>query len=43
LIGSADKAKEQLGWVHKTNIEDLCALMVKEDLNRNLIGKVTNA
>jgi GDPmannose 4,6-dehydratase len=34
LIGSPAKAKGQLGWVPKTTLEELCALMVAEDLKR---------
>ena len=35
LIGSAEKAKEKLGWEPKTTLEELCAMMVKADLARN--------
>ena len=34
LIGNADKAKRELGWHHKTKLEELCALMVEADLKR---------
>jgi GDPmannose 4,6-dehydratase len=34
LIGSPAKAKGQLGWAPKTTLEELCALMVAEDLKR---------
>ena len=32
LIGDATKAKNQLGWVHETKWQDLCAEMVAADL-----------
>ena len=35
LIGDASKAKKILGWEPKTSLEDLCKMMVKEDLRRN--------
>jgi GDPmannose 4,6-dehydratase len=34
LIGSAAKAKRDLGWKAKTSLEELCRVMVEEDLNR---------
>ena len=34
LIGDASKAKEQLNWNAKTNLNELCAMMVKADLER---------
>ena len=34
LIGDACKAKEQLNWSAKTNLNELCAMMVKADLER---------
>lgn len=34
LIGDASKAKEQLKWSAKTNLNELCAMMVKADLER---------
>lgn len=34
LIGSAAKAKRELGWEAKTSLEELCRLMVEEDLKR---------
>jgi GDPmannose 4,6-dehydratase len=37
LIGDATKAKEKLGWVPKTSLEDLCRMMVDADLRRNAI------
>ncbi|WP_040728677.1 GDP-mannose 4,6-dehydratase [Thiomicrorhabdus sp. Kp2] len=38
LIGDAQKAKEILGWSPKTTLEELCAMMVKEDMRRNEAG-----
>jgi len=38
LIGDPSKAKEILGWEPKTTLEELCAMMVKEDLRRNKNG-----
>ena len=38
LIGSPKKAKDELGWEPKTTLEELCAMMVKEDLRRNEDG-----
>lgn len=38
LIGDPQKAKNDLGWVPKTSLEELCAMMVKEDLRRNENG-----
>lgn len=38
LIGNPQKAKEELGWEPKCTLEELCAMMVKEDLRRNEIG-----
>ena len=38
LIGNPEKAKKELGWEPKTSLEDLCAMMVKEDLRRNESG-----
>lgn len=38
LIGDPSKAKEKLGWQPSTNLEQLCAMMVKEDLRRNVDG-----
>ena len=38
LIGDPAKAQEKLGWTPKTNLEELCNMMVKEDLRRNEIG-----
>ncbi|MPT49033.1 MAG: GDP-mannose 4,6-dehydratase [Sphingobium sp.] len=38
LIGDASKAKADLGWEAKTPLEELCAMMVKADLQRNEKG-----
>jgi GDPmannose 4,6-dehydratase len=38
LIGNPQKAKEQLGWEPKCTLEELCSMMVKEDLRRNKLG-----
>jgi GDPmannose 4,6-dehydratase len=32
LIGDSSKAREKLGWRHETDLDQLCAEMVKEDL-----------
>lgn len=38
LIGNPVKAKEKLGWEPKTTLEELCEMMVQEDLRRNQQG-----
>lgn len=38
LIGDAKKAHDELGWQPTTNLEQLCAMMVKADLRRNKNG-----
>ena len=38
LIGDPQKAKDVLGWEPKCTLEELCAMMVKDDLRRNEIG-----
>lgn len=38
LIGNPAKANEKLGWAPKTTLEELCQMMVKEDLRRNEQG-----
>lgn len=38
LIGNSAKAKEVLGWEPKTTLEELCQMMVNEDLRRNQQG-----
>jgi len=40
LIGDPSKAKKELGWEPKYTLEELCAMMVKEDIRRNEIGFV---
>ena len=35
LVGDLSKAKDILGWSAKCSLEELCAMMVKEDLKRN--------
>ncbi|WP_295421175.1 GDP-mannose 4,6-dehydratase [Sulfurovum sp.] len=40
LIGNPEKAKKELGWEPKCTLEELCAMMVKEDLRRNETGFV---
>lgn len=38
LIGSAEKARKELGWEPKTTLDELCAMMVEADLRRNTSG-----
>lgn len=38
LIGNPAKAKDRLGWAPATSLEDLCQMMVREDLRRNEQG-----
>lgn len=38
LIGDPTKAKTVLGWEPKTSLEELCAMMVKADVERNAKG-----
>jgi GDPmannose 4,6-dehydratase len=38
LIGNPVKAKTVLGWEPKTNLEELCRMMVEADLRRNEKG-----
>ena len=38
LIGNPAKAKEKLGWVPSTTLEQLCQMMVEADLRRNELG-----
>lgn len=40
LRGDPSKAKKELGWEPKCTLEELCAMMVKEDLRRNETGFV---
>ena len=39
LIGNPQKAKDELGWEPKCDLEELCAMMVKADLRRNELGQ----
>ena len=38
LIGNPEKAKQELGWVPKTTLEELCQMMVEADIRRNQAG-----
>lgn len=38
LIGDPTRARDKLGWVAQTSLEDLCAMMVDADLQRNRHG-----
>lgn len=38
LIGNPEKAKRELGWEPKTTLEQLCQMMVEEDIRRNQAG-----
>ena len=38
LLGDATKAKEVLGWEPKTTVEELCQMMVRADIDRQLSG-----
>nr|WP_216294099.1 GDP-mannose 4,6-dehydratase [Delftia acidovorans]MCA1068311.1 GDP-mannose 4,6-dehydratase [Delftia acidovorans] len=38
LIGDPARAKEKLGWVPTTTLEELCQMMVEADLRRNQAG-----
>jgi len=38
LFGNPEKAKRVLGWQPKTTLEELCELMVTEDIRRNRQG-----
>mgnify|MGYP003577559602 CR=1 FL=1 len=38
LIGDPSKAREKLGWVSTTSLEELCNLMVEADVARNQRG-----
>lgn len=38
LIGDPAKAEKELGWKPKTSLEELCKMMVTEDLRRNNAG-----
>ncbi|MEQ5838444.1 GDP-mannose 4,6-dehydratase [Paraburkholderia acidicola] len=39
LIGCADKAREKLGWVPETTLEQLCQMMVAADVARNQVAE----
>ncbi len=39
LIGDASKAEKELGWKPQTTLEELCAMMVEADIERNRLGK----
>jgi GDPmannose 4,6-dehydratase len=34
LLGDPSKAKEKLGWVPEITVEEMCAEMVKQDLDK---------
>jgi GDPmannose 4,6-dehydratase len=34
LLGDPSKAKEKLGWVPEITVEEMCAEMVKHDLDK---------
>lgn len=38
LVGTADKARIELGWEPKVTLEELCGMMVEADLRRNKNG-----
>lgn len=38
LIGNPNKAKDKLGWEPKITLEELCDMMVQEDMKRNKLG-----
>ena len=38
LIGSAEKARRELGWEAETTLEQLCQIMVEADIRRNESG-----
>ncbi|MES2682531.1 MAG: GDP-mannose 4,6-dehydratase [Pseudomonadota bacterium] len=38
LVGSAEKARKELGWQPTTTLEQLCDMMVKADIGRNEAG-----
>ena len=38
LIGDSSKATRELGWAPKTNLEQLCQMMVDADIRRNQAG-----
>jgi len=38
LMGSAEKARKELGWAPQTTLEEMCLMMVEADLRRNEAG-----
>lgn len=38
LLGNPEKAKKELGWQIKCSLDEMCTMMVKEDIRRNKIG-----
>lgn len=38
LIGTPEKARQELGWAPSTSLEELCAMMVHADMDRNRAG-----
>jgi GDPmannose 4,6-dehydratase len=38
LIGNPEKARQELCWEAKTNLEQLCQMMVETDIRRNERG-----
>ena len=38
LVGDPEKARQKLGWEAKTTLEQLCHMMVDQDLQRNTAG-----
>ncbi|MDD2266031.1 GDP-mannose 4,6-dehydratase [Sulfuricurvum sp.] len=38
LIGTPEKARKELGWAPSTSLEELCAMMVHADMDRNRAG-----
>lgn len=38
LIGTPEKARKELGWEPATSLEELCAMMVHADMERNRAG-----
>ena len=41
LVGDASRAKDKLGWVAQTSLEELCAMMVAADLTRSRLGGIS--
>ena len=39
LVGNASKARDELGWTHKTSFEELVGEMVESDLRRAAIAE----